>query len=520
VNLRVLAAAVAALGLGLAAEAVAFRWDEPHLWVPDLTVGLAFIVAGLLRRQRPGRSMVAALLAATGVCWFLGNFSPQLLFLHRGPLIHLMLIYPEVRPSTRRQVVAVGIAYLATVVPAVWHSDVLTLVLGGVLLATVVVDLAAAGSARERRVAVRTRAALGLVLAGGAAVRLTFPADPTLEYTLIAYQVVLIAIALGLGLGARGPAQAALTDLVVEMGEDRSGTLRDRLARALGDPDLQVGYWSPSRAAFVDEQGWVLTLPPASGRVVTTVEREGKEFAVVVHDAALLRDPALADAVAVATRLTASQVALQAEARQRADELVASRRRLLVAADDERRDLERRFRDGPQRRLTGLARTLTEVNAVGNEHLRRSRILLDGTIDDLRELARGLHPRELVDKGLAPALAGLAQGLPVPVRLELEVARLPRDVEVTVYFLCAEALANVVKYAQASHVSISAVARDGMVTVVVTDNGAGGADPRRGSGLQGLADRVAALGGQLSVTSPPEAGTRLAAEIPLEGRGE
>jgi signal transduction histidine kinase len=246
------------------------------------------------------------------------------------------------------------------------------------------------------------------------------------------------------------------------------------------------------------------------------VERDGQPFAMLVHDAAVLADPALVRAVASAARLTASNVALQAERRARAGEVMASRRRLLVAADRERRALEARLRRGPEQRLAEVDRLLADVSGeAGGAHLEHARVELVRTLDDLHELARGLHPRELVEAGLEGALASLAQRSPVPVELDVRIPRLPDDVELTIYFVCAEAVANIAKYARASRARLSVQASDGQLSLRVADDGVGGADRARGTGLQGLADRVETLGGTLYLASPPGAGTVLTAEIPL-----
>jgi signal transduction histidine kinase len=373
--------------------------------------------------------------------------------------------------------------------------------------------LVATGPARrERLTALEAAAALAAVLAGSAAARLVAPAADVSRPALLAYEAVLAGIAVGLYTRLRGPAATVVADLVVELGETRSGLLRDRLARALGDPTLELGYWA--RDAYFDEAGAPLVLPqPGSTRVLTRVEREGEPFAALVHDAAVLSDPALVEAVASAARLSSSNVALQAERRTRAAELVASRRRLLVAADGERRALEARLRAGPERRLVEVEGALAGLPA--DERLLRARTQLEGTLVDLHELARGLHPRELVDAGLPGALAELAERAPVPVTLDVHVSRLPEDLEATLYFVCAEALANVAKYARASRAHVSIGATDGAVSLSVGDDGIGGADRSRGTGLQGLADRVEALGGTLRVVSPRGQGTRLSAEIPL-----
>jgi hypothetical protein len=505
VGLLVMAAAV---GLGLAAEAAAFRWDEPGRWLPDLTVGLTFVACGLLA-FRPARA-AATLLAATGAAWFLGTVSSDLLYLHRGPLVHLLVAYPGWRPRSRLDLAAVAAGYVAAIVTPVWQSEAATIA-GAAVLAAVAARgylTAPAPARRDRRTALQAVAALAAVLAAGAIALVTVPNRDAVEPVLHVYEATLVAIAVGLCVRLRRPSVVA--DLVVELGESRSGTLRDRLARALGDPTLAVGYWSAEDGAYVGATGARLTIP--ADRAATHVERDGAPFAVLVHDAAVLRDPQLVAAVASATRLSASNVALRAEVRAQAEELSASRRRLLAAADDERRRLELRLREGPQRRLDALAPALE-----GDERLARARLQLARTLDDLQELGRGLHPRELTEAGLAAALAALAERAPVPVAVDVRVGRLPAAVEATVYYVCAEALANVAKYAQAATARLEVTADDGRVRLLVADDGVGGADPARGTGLQGLADRVAALGGTLAIASPLGSGTRLTAEVPLGG---
>ncbi|WP_053225937.1 sensor histidine kinase [Solirubrobacter soli] len=503
-----------AAALGLVAEAAAYSWDQPGRWVPDLAVGLTFIACGLLAWER--RRGAGALLAATGVTWFLGTYSTDLVYLHRGPLVHLLIAYPRARPRSRIDGVAIAAGYAAAIATPIWSSDAASVILAIALVA--LVGRGAAGRARRERIAARAAAvAFAAVLVVSAAARLVFPAGDVKDPALLAYELVLLAIAIGLYLPLRGPKSTAVADLVVELGETRSGLLGGRLARALGDPTLEVGYWSPDAGGYLNETGERLAVPePASGRLATPVERDGLPFAMLVHDAAVLADPALVEAVASAARLTASNVALQAERRVRAGEVMASRRRLLVAADRERRALEARLRRGPEQRLAEVGSLLAGVSGdAGGAHLDRARAQLVRTLDDLHELARGLHPHELVEAGLSGALASLAERSPVPVELDVRVRRLPDEVEVTIYFICAEALANVVKYASASRVRLSVQATDGGLCLRVADDGIGGADFARGTGLQGLADRVETLGGTLQLASPPGEGTELIAEIPL-----
>ncbi len=213
--------------------------------------------------------------------------------------------------------------------------------------------------------------------------------------------------------------------------------------------------------------------------------------------------------------------------RRRADnELKESRARIVEAADEERRRIEHNLHDGAQPQLVSLALTMRNALESLEDEPDVARLLLeqaDGqlavAIDELRELAHGIHPAVLSQRGLRPALESLAARSPHAVRIEIPGERLPALVEVAAYYLVAEALTNAVKHAQASSASIRVAAEDGLVVIEIADDGIGGATVERGSGLLGLADRVAALGGQLTVDSPPGAGTRVRAEIPTPGVG-
>jgi signal transduction histidine kinase len=214
---------------------------------------------------------------------------------------------------------------------------------------------------------------------------------------------------------------------------------------------------------------------------------------------------------------------LDAELRASLEELRASRARIVEAGDAERRRLERDLHDGAQSRLVALKLLLTstrlrarrgddDVDAMLGEAIDE----LDTSLSELRELARGIHPAVLTDHGLEPALQALASRAPVPVEVKADPdERLPGNVESAAYFVVSEALANVAKYAQATEAAVAVRRTDGRVTVDVTDDGIGGADVTRGSGLRGLADRVAALDGTLSLESPVGGGTHLHAEIPV-----
>jgi signal transduction histidine kinase len=264
-----------------------------------------------------------------------------------------------------------------------------------------------------------------------------------------------------------------------------------------------------------------MTLPTAgSKRAVTLVERDGEPVAALVHDPALAGDPALAEAVSTAARLTASNARLQAELRAQVRELAASRRRVLEASDAQRSRLERRLNHAAELHLEemrlALARALLTAPpdvAVAVELVERE---LGQAVVELHELARGIHPHTLTESGLAAALAELAATAPIEVSVAAPRDRFAPEVEAAAYFVCAEALANVVKYAGADQATLGVRHEDGRLVVLVADEGVGGADPARGSGLRGLADRIDAAGGELRVSSPPAGGTSVFAEIPLE----
>jgi signal transduction histidine kinase len=525
----------AAAVVGLTAEWRLYGWADPGDWAPDLLTGWTMIACGLAGWSHRPQSRSGALLAAAGFAWFAPNYasigvtaiawiSVHALYLYRGPLVQLVLTYPTGRAVRRLDRAAVAAGYAAAVITPVWAGEIATIVLACLLVAVAVRGyVCAAGRERRMRLAaLQATAVVAAVLAAVALVRLAEPGQAAGAATLHAYQVALCGLSLGLLAGLlRGSwERAEVADLVVELGETRSGTLRDELALALGDPSLQVGYWVPQSAGFVDSEGRPIRVPdPGSGRSMTMVERDGQPLAVLVHDPVVLGDPGLVEAVSSAARLAAANARLQAEVRGRLAEIGASRRRILEAGDEERGRLERRLRDGALRRLDEVAETLRRARgstAAGGaaERLAKAEIQLARTQEELRRLARGLHSGELSERGLAAALASLAKDVPLPVKLAVSVTGESPGAAACAYFVCSEALANVAKYASASNVAVSVRSGTEGIRVEVEDDGIGGADPGRGTGLRGLADRVETLGGTLTVESPPGRGTRLVAVIP------
>ena len=318
-------------------------------------------------------------------------------------------------------------------------------------------------------------------------------------------------------------ARSAVGDLFVAL-RDQSGPagLRDALARALRDPSLTLAYWLPEYGLYADGDARPVALAGgADGRAATLVDREGAPVAALLHDAALLEDPGLLEAVAAAAAIALENARLSIELRARLDELKGSRARIVEAGDAERRRLERNLHDGAQQRLVGVAMQL---------RLLQSRIRQDPdgaaaiagavseevsqSLTELRDLARGLHPAVL-EHGLAAALNALAARSPVPTTVCVEApAALSGAGELAAYFVASEALANVAKYSGATTATVSVRRHGDGVRLAIADDGIGGADAARGSGLRGLGDRVAALDGRLLVDSPPGGGTVVTAELP------
>jgi signal transduction histidine kinase len=330
---------------------------------------------------------------------------------------------------------------------------------------------------------------------------------------------------------ARGRfARGAVADLVIELGDaPQRGDLRDLLGRTLGDPSLVVAYPAPDGDRFVDLAGRPVDLPadgtPPPGRAVTRLEAEGRTLAVLVHDPALDEDRDLIRSVAAAARLTLENERLAAEVRSQLVDVRASRARIVEAGDAERRRVERDLHDGAQQRLVTLALLLQSAERTAQQsgsepalaaQIARAAAELELALGELRVLARGLHPTVLTEEGLTAAVEALADRCPVPVRLNVASPerRYSAAVEAAAWFVVSESLTNVAKYASARAVTVRIEEEvAGQLTVEVGDDGVGGADPDRGSGLRGLDDRIAAVGGRLTIRSNVGAGTLVRAEI-------
>jgi signal transduction histidine kinase len=524
---RPLRLALLPLGIlfGLIAESHSAGDSWSSLAAADFAVGCVLIAAGAIAWDRRPASGVGALLSLAGLTWFLGSALERALYLHRGPLVHLVLAYPSGRPRTRLAQGIVAAAYVDGAIEPLAANGWVTLALTGAVLvaATELFHGTSGPTRRAAGAALAAATAFDGVLALGAVERLSdWGARDPVEWT---YDVVVAAIAISLAVDLlRGRwREDVVTRLVVDLGSPRhAGTLRAKLADALGDPTLVLAYRLPGSGAFVDDAGRPVDVgSPGPGRAVTAIDAGGERVAVLVHDETFFEDRELLDSIAAAARLAVSNARLQAEAVARADELEASRRRIVEAGDTQRRRLETELRLGAEQRLDNVASLLAEARG-GTTLAQASPIAgledtLAETRHELREFAQGIHPAALTEGGLMAALGALAERSAVPVEVQGTVGRLPAPVEAALYFVCSEALANTTKHAGASRATIEVGERDGRVVVAITDDGRGGADVRRGSGLRGLADRVEALGGSLDVENVRPHGTRVVAELLRSG---
>jgi signal transduction histidine kinase len=299
------------------------------------------------------------------------------------------------------------------------------------------------------------------------------------------------------------------------------------LREILDDPGLHLYWWDWERRRYVDVRGLVAEPAPVPGAMVTPIEYPTRKIGAMLHRRRLLEAPEFLGSFVPMIRIAMERDRLHRDLVVKLEQLQASRLRIVRAGDEQRRRLERNLHDGAQQRLTASLFPLRALRqkAAGDEELVAlvdgALTELEGAIADLRELARGLHPPLLQREGLAAALQAGANRSTVPVELDLRLPeRLPPELEAAAYYICAEAATNTIKHASASQVWLSAIHDNGTLTVIVRDDGVGGACVECGedqaTGLGGLKDRVEALGGVLEVDSPEGEGTLLTATFPLK----
>jgi signal transduction histidine kinase len=569
--------ALAAIGLLAAVAAVALAANQPPHRPTEpgplltLLVGASLVGSGLGSwRARPDNRL-GPVMVFTGFAWFAAQLSeaPSPLLYTVGAavqyvfvagFVYVLLSFPSGRLERRLDrglvwaVVAltVGLTLVAMLygnktglrcstcpdnLLRVFDNNTraqrlldLQRVLGGVLILTTIGVL---GSRWLHASAPQRRAVSPVLVAGCATLAALIGTivddlvgDPlgALPATVFFYMSATVPVSVLVVFLQRRLARGGVAGLVVQLGEPSAfADLREALARALGDPSLELAFWFPAEARYVGGDGRTVELPEAdSGRLSTLVEREGQPIAVLLHDPVLEHNAELVRSVCAAAGLALENERLQAELRARLVELQASRARLVEATDAERRRIERDLHDGTQQRLVSIAMSLGLLEAklpaqaaVVQPLVRETRESLALALQELRELSHGIHPPLLAEQGLAAALDELCRRAALPTRLDTAFhERLPDRVESAAYFCASEALTNAAKHSHGTDVRVVASCDGQTLTVEVTDDGIGGATASGGSGLRGLADRVEALGGRLTLSSPPGRGTMVRAEIP------
>jgi signal transduction histidine kinase len=555
------ALAVAAGGASLGFALAAGSPDPVQVFLMEW-VAVPYIAAGAIAWWRRPESRLGPLMVAGGLA---SAFSGWQLAESAGPytfgaafdivpaalFLHVYLAFPDGRLRSRFEGVLVGVGYasavglqlvklaLGGVDPAnlvdVWRQPDLVAMVEDVQLlslsACCLVGLGILVRRRRRLGRPRRRSiafvidsfAIALVMIAVLFLMATFDWPGFREVQRVTLFVVgLSPLAFLLGLLDARLARSAVGDLIVELRRDPPPQgLRDALSDTLRDPSLTLAYWLPAFQTYVDVNGRPVRLPDDDTRTATLIDRDGEHVAALVHDRALDDEDQLLEAVGAAAGMSLENARLQAELRARVDELRGSRARVIDAGQKERQRLERNLHDGAQQRLIALSlrlslleKTLPGQPAVKQE-LDAARRELALSLDELRDVARGIHPAVLSGHGLAVAVESLSARAPLPVRSAVAVeGRLSERVEVAAYYVVSESLTNVAKHAQATEARVSVERHDGRLVVEVVDDGVGGADTERGSGLRGLADRVEALGGRLRVWTPAGGGTRVRAEIP------
>jgi signal transduction histidine kinase len=570
------ALALAGLAWALGGEWLSIHRGVPESHLLDLLGGLSLLLGGIVAMDRRPGNRIGPLMTAAGVCWFCGNWTnlgasvavPVLYVANAvgdGLLAHFTLAYPGGRLGTRLERFTVALIYLVTAGSALGYAltfdarragcgscpwqpvpfpnlaaaelfrrwnEQSAVVLVPLFVAVLYLRWRAASRARRRDLAPFWIASA--ILATAYLLEAFATGDPSRGFPYLLWELravlqICLPVVFVAGLLSTRLARSAVGDLVVGLRAPvPPGELRGLLAEALSDRSVEIAYRLDGADRWVGSDGSPVDLPePGAGparRQVTLVERDGRVLAALVHDPAL--DPELVRAVAAAAGMSIENERLHAEVRAQLDEVRASRARIVRAGDEQRRRVERDLHDGAQQRLLTLSlalrtarRQLSATTPGGSAALAgaldRAAEELRLAIEELRELARGIHPTILTDAGLGPALRSLAGRSPATVTVAaLPDGRFPATVEATAYFVVSEALANVAKHAGGAAAAVRVDWRDGSLTVEVRDRGPGGADPARGSGLRGLQDRVAAAGGRLAVTSPPGGGTVLRAELP------
>jgi signal transduction histidine kinase len=542
--------AVGVLGVHAHVSGTRIATDMGLAWA---LTGAAVVTLERPRRRRARLLLGAAALALLGAdlewasahaLWTLGLILEQLWIAF---LAALLLAFPEGRSSRPVRWVMAGIIAvtlagqaagvvvdpdardLLSVAPheSVAHAVDRTQELAGFALALVVLLLvlrqlfALRGAARRSQAPLLAAAAVaisvGLVWLGSV---ISSDASRSSFETIARVIVVLLPVGVVAAILWSRLRRPEASELVVELRAQTAATMGEHLAEALSDPTLEIAY-RLGDGLYVDAAGRPVELPRDPARAVTAITAGGEEVAVLIHDPALLDEPALVESVCATAALVLEIERLGAEVRSQLAEVRASRERIVSAADAERRRIERDLHDGAQQRLVTLSVALelesTRVDAAAADVLSRAQDDVEQAIAELRDLARGIHPTLLRDEGLQAAVEALARRASIPVTVHGAIReRLPDPIELAGYFVVSEALTNVAKHASATEASVVLGQEADVLCVTVVDDGVGGTRITAGSGLAGLRDRLDALDATLAIESRPGEGTAIRAEFPCE----
>ena len=557
-------------GTAIALVAILTTWRiAPYplwVWLPVQLAGWSFLLSGVLLWLRRPASPTGRLMATLGLAWYIGNLQLSrhpvlfalgfcLYHLNYAVMGHLVLALPDGRLHhawVRRFVVLSYVAvpatqitrYIAEYPPqpqgwgdphatySVWAAvgSITGLVLTLLTVVLVVRRWSAAGRPVRRAYTPVWAAilAMGGAVALGAVVALLDAPVTVQRLLLLAYALGLVVtpVALAVGLLRVRMARGGVADLVLQLEQTAEPEhVRSAIARALGDPTLEV-FFPLDADGFIASDGRALERLPIGERARTPVVRRGDLLAVLVHDPVLREQRPLVDAVLAASGLALDNARLLVAQRAQLEELRASRARIVLAADAERRRIQRDLHDGIQHKLLAVSMRMDRVRpgpvrpgmtgrgVVSAEELAVAASQLREVLAELRALTEGIHPPALAEQGLAAAMEVLAEGAPLPILVHVPSRRWPEHLERATYFVITEALANVYKHAGASRAEVRVDGDAHRLIVQISDDGIGGADLTRGTGLRGLHDRVAALNGVLRVDSPPRSGTRIRVELP------
>ncbi len=528
-------------------------WELSPDWYGALVYivpGSSFVLAGLIAWSLRPRNRVGLLMIGVGVGLLtgdallqhsVGRVSPaaEVLLDFVSPLwavvlIHLLLAFPGGRLVSRLDRVVVRSFYAVVPLAALLAVVAGYPVLGRISQPVFDIEVPAAGSIYLACLVIGSALVIRRWFLGGHARRRSmspvfWPMVPiTVFFVLTVFPLLLVALPVGclIGLLRSGLDMSSVGDLVVKLsGGLAPEQLQPALARALHDPSLEVAYWLPAQEWFADLEGRRIELPTGdSERAVSVLGDSMSPVAALIYDSSLVDEGQLVDTAAAAVHLALENARLQVQLRAQLEEVRQSRARLVEAADNERQRVERDLHDGAQQQLVTLLLSLQDTKA---EAMRRAdhetATLIDANIaalrealGELRELARGIHPTILTQAGLVPAIRSLTERCPIPVDVtgELGAARLAPPLETALYFVVSEAITNAVKYSKGRRMCVSLGRHSGFAVVEVSDDGVGGADLSVGSGLRGLTDRVAAVGGRLIIKSDHAGGTTIHAEVP------